>query len=104
MSNVTNVILVFATGDDGELDVNKYKHTDCLFNLVSVRDPALPPDWYGGTKRLKCEIMIGAINWLDVTDLVKYLGGISWDAPECVQLIVQHQDDERFRIIDIFQT
>lgn len=106
MSRVTNLILCLGVPDaDGAWgkieEVNRYFEGSSK-GLVSVDDPSLPRGWYGGTKYLEAELYVGAYNALDLNAFIGHLRSIEWESPECVQLLVQEQEDRRFRLINVF--
>ncbi len=102
MSDVTNTILTFPAGTDKKIlnKVNKFFDETGFVNC----DGVVPGGWYGGTKMLETNICIGAFNHLDIEGLVKHLEAIDWERPNhrCnVQLIIQEQWEDEFRIITI---
>lgn len=108
MSRVTNVIL--AHGDLGNPEARTEQINKFFANedgspgggFVHVEDKGLPNGWYGGTKFLECELLLGAFNYLNLDKLIAHLRTIQWTFPDNVQLIVKGQDDDRFTTIDIF--
>jgi hypothetical protein len=70
--------------------------------LVSVHDDRLPHHWYGGGKALEAELAIGAENHLDLNAFIQHLRSMEWAYNDLVQLVVKEDDDDRFRIIDVF--
>lgn len=102
MSVVTNLIFSFCICEDEEeraKEVNRY-FADSK-PLVSVEyDESY---WYGGTKALETPIYIGAFNYtcFDLDEFIHHVKSIEWRYPEMVQIIVQEQDDDKFRIIEI---
>jgi len=107
MSIVTNLILHFSIGEDQGArikDVNSFRYRDIQLNLVSVdfnKDMEKGYSWYGGTKFLETPLYIGAFNHFDLRGFVDHLKKIRWEKPQCVQVIVKEQDDEKFRIIEL---
>jgi hypothetical protein len=105
MSQVTNLIIAFSTLEDVEMvitEMAKYKVHGNEFHIVSVEDNQLPSRWYGGSKFLECNILIGAYNYLDIEDFLKFLrNDISWDAPDLVQLFVKEHSDFKFRLLEL---
>lgn len=102
MSVVTNAILHMSNmerEEDRLNDVNKFFPPETGF--VDVDDPKLPTGWYGGTKMLEAPLALGAFNHLDLEGLITHLKSIPWEEPQEVQLIVQEQEDEKFRIIEL---
>ncbi len=99
MSVVTNTILSYPIEEycpelERLLEVNRF---------FAGSEGFVYCDDYGGTKMLETNIAIGAFNYLQLDELVKHLKGIKWEQPDGVQLIVQEQNDSRFRIINIFE-
>ncbi|WP_027394089.1 hypothetical protein [Aquimarina latercula] len=106
MSEVTNLILTCSTGEKEKLilsKINQFKMDNKLFKIVSINDKTLPDAWYGGTKYMECNIFIGAYNYLNLEKLIDNLKSIEWEDPEDVQLIIKQQNDDHFRIINLFQ-
>jgi len=107
MSQVTNLILTFSIGEDEDRcinAVNSYEYRNLKMNLVSVdfnKDLEKGTTWYGGTKFMEARIYLGAFNYLDIQDFRNYLKTIAWQYPDLVQLIVQEQDDDKFKIIEL---
>jgi hypothetical protein len=107
MSVVTNVLLSLGVLD-GEVtpnrieEVNRYFGDSCK-GLVSVHDSTLPHCWYGGSKALEADIFIGAFNLLDLQAFLGYLRSIPWKQRDCVQLFIKEQEDERFRLLNLFE-
>lgn len=75
-----------------------------VFSVTSIDDPKLPKHWYGGTKALERDLYIGAFNHFPLEKAIEYMRTLNWKNPNIVQLIVMDDDDERFRIIDLFPT
>lgn len=107
MSNVTNVI--FTPGlldEDYEPDQQRIQKLNEFFTdqrgFVDADDESLPCGWYGGAKMLEATLLIGAFNYLDLEGLIEHIRGIQWEDPECVQLIVKEQEEDRFKIINVF--
>jgi hypothetical protein len=55
---------------------------------LSLDDPALPPDWTGGDKRVCSCVSVGAFNGLDLAGFLAHLRSISGDSPGKVQVLV----------------
>ena len=101
MSRVTNAILNLGLPDENLIDeVNKFFPEGCGF--VGADDPKLPTKWYGGTKMLETCILIGSFNYLDTEALIAHLRQIPFEAPWSVQLMIQEQEEDWFRCIDLF--
>lgn len=106
MSVVTNIILVSTPSTlDCVIDrVNEFFKADGQKPLVSIDDESLPVGWYGGSKMFEADCYIGAINYLNLSEFVKHLRNMDWDAPcvhqyRTVQLFVSEEDDNEFRVI-----
>lgn len=107
MSCVTNVILChddYGSGrdgdDDGEMklsEVNAFleKEWGVMRQLDRCRD-------VGGRKCLETFILVAAFNYFNVDAFAAYLGTLRWEEPDCVQLLVKHQDSERFTEVPIW--
>lgn len=98
MSYIFNTILCFCTGEDTAAVVREANTFDDFW-----RDGdgfKIPPndDWYGGVRGLEHRILVGAFNHLSVDGLLKHLAGYPWRSPECVQVMVKTQDDNRFQV------
>lgn len=70
--------------------------------MISINDKKLPSAWYGGTKYMECCIFMGAYNYLNLNEFIDHLKSIEWEDPEDVQLIVRNQNEDRFKIVNIF--
>ncbi|NIG55392.1 hypothetical protein [Chitinophaga sp. Cy-1792] len=102
MSRVTNLILTFSTLEDVNEIIPEISQYEPGFYIVSVEDNKLQKDWYGGTKRLECNILIGAYNGLDLAAFLLFLREkVDWYAADLVQLIVKEEDDFKFKLIDL---
>ena len=106
MSKVTNLILLTGLGESEEYlteSFRKFKVQGEPFNIVWIDDKTLPSAWYGGTKHFEANVFIGAYNYLDLPSLITFLKSeVKWEDPTYVQLLVQEQDDLKFKLIDIF--
>jgi hypothetical protein len=105
MSQVTNLIITFSTLEDHCLiieSMKQYRTNADNFYIVSVEDEDLPTRWYGGTRVLECNILLGAYNYLDLETFIAFLrNDVKWKAPDLVQLFVKEQEDMKFRLIDL---
>ena len=105
MSSVTNIILACSVLEKDDIlnqEFKKLVYNGTPFNIVSVNSDQLKKAWYGGTKYLECNLYIGAYNYMDLEKLITDLKKIKWEDPDFVQLIVKLQDDDKFKIIDLF--
>ena len=108
MSVVTNLVLCLGVSDGESAgrkieEVNRYFADSCK-GLVSVDDPALPRGWYGGSKFLEADLYIGAFNHLDLQAFIGHIRSIRWKQPDCVQVFVKEQDDDRFRLLNVLES
>ena len=107
MSYVTNCLIHFSNLEN-EIEalksINSFFESDAHKQkpFISIEDSSLPNKWYGGSKASEAPLAFGAFNFLDVEALLNHIREIKFKAPECVQLIVQNQDDDKFSIIDVF--
>lgn len=95
MSYVTNAILAFDSFENNDKileKINAYFNGEPGFNFVTNE---------GGTKCLEVDIAIGAFNYLDEDELIEHLKSIDWSESQFVQLFLNHQDDRKFRVIEI---
>ena len=58
--------------------------------------------WYGGSKVFEADVLIGAIQALDLNLLLIHLRSIRWRNPENVQVILKDQLDRKFKVLDVF--
>lgn len=107
MGRVTNLIMTFSNLEDVEQIIHEMRafyKTEAGFYITSVKDKSLPQPWYGGTKYLECNILIGAYNYLDLEAFLMFLRKeVNWEAPDLVQLFVKEQEDMTFRLIDLIE-
>lgn len=114
MSEVTNLILSFSVGENEickRAEIELFSNNGRGFELTSadfegednIFKVENPRRWYAGSKFLGTPVFIGAYNKLDLDGLVEHLKSLEWDEPENVQLIVQGEEDEKFRIIEIVE-
>ena len=108
MSLVTNIILSVGVYDDEQIaEVNAYLSKTYEYGntrpipLIDIRDPAVSPDGYGGTKSLECRLFIGAYNYFRLDEFLAFLQTIRWSDPTSLQLMVKEQQDRKFRLIDV---
>ena len=106
MSRVTTLIILTANSENENALKEAFRDfqvNNNQFNLVSVDDEILPKRWYGGTKLVSNKIFIGGYNYLELDDLIEFMRKkITWREEQRVQLVVREQDDDKFRIIDLF--
>ena len=99
MSLVTNVIFKVACGDEDKIvKLNGLFKSGVEFKSC---DDVEGGGWYAGSRRLECYIYPGAFNYLVMEDLVDAINKIEWEYPECVQLLAQGQEDDKFEDIKL---
>lgn len=105
MSVITNIVLAIGLQDElrgGLAEANEF-FVDYPRGLVSLDDPALPPDWTGGDKRVCAGVSVGAFNGMHVAGFLAHLRSIPWESPRKVQVFVMEEEDERFRLINVME-
>ena len=89
MSQVTNVILCCALYEGEAID-----YINETFNLgVHFESEG---NFCAGDKNLEVSIHLGAFNYLRLPLLVKAITEAHWSCPECVQLLIKGQEDDKF--------
>ena len=104
MSHVTNLMIIFSCSEDVEdiiREINRFRFNGHDFNIVSIDDQALPGKWYGGSKRMEAEVLVGAYNHLPLSDLLSFLKKIHWQNPEDVQVLYKTEQEFKFTLIDL---
>lgn len=84
MSDVSTVILMHdEEPDDAELSakIAACFHSCCGKAPVNCEDESLPRGWYGGTKMLPGEVLVGAFNYFVIGDVLPELQKIAWTGP-----------------------
>lgn len=103
MSYVTNAILIYDVADEEEYlaNVNGMVEGMQRGKFVSVDDPKLPFDWYGGTKVLELGVAIAAFNHVDENDLLERLKAVNVPESDSVYLVLKSETDDFPRFIYI---
>lgn len=104
MSQVTNVILKVACGDEEHVrDLNTlWSSGKPLVSCDAAYDDALiQGGWYGGDKHLECEIYPAAFNHLNLDELCEAIRRVPWEYPDSVQLFAQAENQDRLREINL---
>ena len=92
MSHVSNTIISFSVSDAPRVE-------DITGYFLGIGED-MPPVWldktkaYGGTKALEKTIMVGAMNYMQIDKLAKFMESLEWYIPEDVQLLVADEHDE----------
>jgi hypothetical protein len=79
-----NGIVEFKFNTAREMSLSELDHTKC-----------------GGTKYFEAQVWWGGFNRLPLAEFVEYCRTLPWLYPEDVQIIVQEEGDDHFRIIDM---
>lgn len=105
MSVVTNCILTFGLGED---EVQRLDEVDRFFTRESTDGHTrtrgfgcvVPNENVGGTKNLETNVAVGAFNYLGLRELCCWIAsGVQWEDPTNVQLFVNEQGDDVFRLL-----
>ena len=102
MSRVTQVVVVAHPVDRSHMEELAFWMTERNVN----DDPAygrvgnlLPLDeGWGGYKRQSSELCAAACNYLDAPGFLAHVAKINWDERAVVQILVQEEEDEYFRL------
>lgn len=104
MSIVTSVILVTAMNDGNDND-DSYVSVDKLNRwLLETRGRACDQlervsQHAGGGKCMQCDVWMGAFNMLDEEAFARAVQAIDWSHPDCVQLMLQSEQEDLFRVV-----
>lgn len=98
MSHSTGIILITAIDDGfdmGKLTVagiNNYLKTKYGGVLNKVSHKA------GGSQVMPCDMHTGAFNYFDIDDFWGFIKTVTWEMPECVQLMIKDEHDDIFTV------
>lgn len=102
MSRVTDCVLVWSCNDVAHAElklVNEYFGREVF---VSIEDADINSHWYIRTgKVMQANIAIAAINHLNLDALIKHLKKLKWLDASYVQLFVNEEEAERWKLIEI---
>lgn len=107
MSIVTNIIFSFSNiehgGDDtGDFILMQKVNEWLLKNSYSGDSFGKSINAYaGGYRALECRVYAAAFNHFSLDEFIEFVKSLDWICPESVQIIVQGQEDIKFRIIEI---
>lgn len=106
MAYVSNTLLVTATNDPGisqlkSLISGSSSPWTSGMELRSCDSVRPGTGWYGGSKLLTVDVFPAAFNYLDLEELTTMIEAVSWDSPECVQLLLMEESQMRFRDVDL---
>lgn len=101
MSVVTDIVLLTAIDDGGIED--EHPNVDLLNNWIQANhgpaETLKKVDQHGGgNKAMQCDVFVGAVNFLDVPGLIEAFMVTPWDMPECAQLLLKEEQEERFKL------
>jgi hypothetical protein len=106
MSYVTNVLLSFSVMEDSyETD------GEDIYSIMTLVNTWLMERGYGafgqhvdhvsgGHKHLETPLFAAGFNMFDLGDFLDMLRTLPWKEPSNVQVFVQEQDEDKFRIIE----
>jgi hypothetical protein len=109
MSLVTNIILSFSIDEDSyESDEG-----DDIYALMVPINAWLTEHRYGafgrdadhisgGNKHLETPLYVAAFNLFSLNEFVDMLRTLPWHEPRSVQVFVQEQEEDKFRLIEPF--
>lgn len=98
MSLVTNVVIHYGTREDNGLpQLIAAWFDERHVGIKSITDGGARAFW-GGEKNPECDLLAGAFNYLDVEEMLAYLGGLPWEYPRAAQVWVREQSDTRFQL------
>lgn len=111
MSEVTNLILSFSILENEvsrKEEIELFSNNGRGFRLSSAdygfgqrTDIKSRERWYAGSKLLETPLFVGAYNHLDIEGLIEHLKSLDWREPENVQLMIQGQHENKFKMIEI---
>ena len=107
MSNVTNVLLSFSVMEE---KVQGWD-SDSPYILMNTINAWLMERSYGafgqdvdhvsgGHKHLETPLYAAGFNYFNLDDFLNMLRTLPWKEPENVQVFVQEQDEDKFRLIE----
>jgi len=99
MSHVADIILVTCIDDGAEADdchPNADKLNAYLKNNHNGAGLVKVDNYAGGNKAMQVDVFMAAINYLNIDAFVEWFRGVEWQDPECVQLLIKNEHDNRF--------
>jgi hypothetical protein len=106
MSVVTNIVLSFSIMEESrEHDtvylniekINKWLDDNSFGDFGKDLDEVS-----GGRKHLETPLFAAAFNYFRLSDFVDFLHSLDWVEPENVQIFVQEQDENKFKLVEPF--
>ncbi len=109
MSVVTSVLLHIGHDDRSKVDaIGRYMASKNHGGFVDVNDGRIRrglfrrDPWYGGEKYINDPLYMAAFNGLDIEGLIDFVRSLEYAEPEAIQLMILHEDDCKYRVIDLF--
>lgn len=102
MSVVSNVIFSFSISEkeNGFFYSNMEKINKWLqernYGVFSVDVDVIS----GGRKHLEAPLFVAAFNYFVLEDFCNFVRSLKWEYPDFVQIIIQEQEDGKFRLIE----
>lgn len=106
MSVVSNVIFSFSISedsyekDDDTFYPNMEKINNWLqensYGVFSVDADVIS----GGIKHLETPLFVAAFNHFSLEDFCNFVRSMKWEYPDFVQVFIQEQQDDKFRLIE----
>jgi len=106
MSVVSNVIFSFSISEysyekeEDDIYPNMEKINNWLqensYGVFSVDVDAIS----GGKKHLETPLFVATFNYFNIKDFCNFVRSLKWECPDCVQVIIQEQEDDKFRLIE----
>jgi hypothetical protein len=98
MSHVSDIILITAIEDGAAVEsdhpnadrLSEYLRENHKSSLIQVDGHA------GGNKAVQADVFMAAINYLDIPAFVAAFKSVHWEIPECAQLLIKDEHDDRF--------
>ncbi len=104
MSHVTDILLCTSI-DDGGISQDEHPNFH-LFNdwlIGRYKRPIIFKQinqFAGGGKAMQCDVFCAAINFCDIPELVEHFRLINWEHPECAQLFIKDENDDKFVVFN----
>jgi hypothetical protein len=99
MSCVTNVIILAAVDEDFAME--QVMASEAVRNQEGTEARDFDES-SGGPKHLEFRGRAFAFNYLDEAKLMQAIRQVLWKHPECVQVLMKGQEEERFKIVEVF--
>jgi hypothetical protein len=95
LSKVTNIIINIGMTEDKHAFVG---HLNAYGNPVFRLAPIYETDWYTGSKVLEADLVVAALNHLDLTAFLGHIGKYKFKdiAGQSIQVFVKAPESEKF--------